>query len=88
MRIEQRLAKLEQHARLSAGADRQPGVSEKTLRQVRCVAAMVETPAELAAHLATLEEASPDDVALLNDRRRSHAVREAFARTVFEEARA
>ncbi|MXO75338.1 hypothetical protein GRI40_08945 [Altererythrobacter aerius] len=85
MSMEKRLAKLEHLARSSAHSDRDPGVTESDMRQIRAVAATVGSASELEAYLSTLEPATDGGVISLDDRRRSEATRKAFARAVFEE---
>ena len=85
--IERRISKLEQkHAR--RGSELMPGISDESMQTIRRTALICATPDDLALYLKTLEPVATDGIASLDDRRRSDAVRNAFACAVFDEARA
>ena len=87
MKIEQRLSKLEQRERDLAVPDRRPRVDPETMAELLKVAAVVSTPAELERHLESREAPAAGCVVTLDDKRTKDAVRAAFARSLFDQAR-
>lgn len=87
MRIEQRLSKLEQRERDLTMSGRRPGVDPETMADLLRVGSVVSTPVELERHLESREASAAGSVVSLDDKRTKDAVRAAFARSLFDQAR-
>jgi hypothetical protein len=85
--IESRIAKLEQQTRNRVDPTRAPGIPDAEMSEIRRVAAVCNSPEELAAHIKTRLSMDDQAVVSLEDKRRTDAVLAAAARSIFDEVR-
>lgn len=86
MSIKNRVSNLEKHSRSAGDPNRVPGIPDELLTELRKVAATCATWQELDAHLKARTKRE-EQIISLDERRRSDAVTDAFARSLFDEVR-
>ncbi len=86
--IKTRIAKLEETSQESSPASRPPGIPAEVMQEASRVAAVCSRWEDLAAYLRSQLAVEEQHVVSLEERRRTDAVLNASARTIFDEARA